>query len=147
MSVDILAAIKSHENLKTLADNGQDSAIADAINASLARPTPITVQSLSAAAPTTLEAIAAGQNPLAEIDVIASRVRASDWDGVGAWADTLHLLGKMSDAEHSAVEALVTAANVVSQPVTHDQVSAVLNAVRPVVEDAIRATPINWSVI
>lgn len=153
---DLLTLIKGSATYKALADQGQDNAIADAIMASFPAAVPVTIASLTAAAPTALATIASGANPMSEMEVIASRVRSGDAQGVGLWANTLLMLKKMSQAEHDAVEALVTAA---AQPdsVAHDQVSRVLNAIRPHghVDDAgqftadpngpPRAVPITWS--
>lgn len=143
---DLLTLIKGSAAFKSLADQGLDNQPADAINASFPAPVPITVGLLTTAAPTTLAAIAAAQNPLAEMDVIAARVRAGDYAGVGQWATTLQMLGKMSQSEHDAVEALVSAA-AVPDSVTHEQVSRVLNTIRPTdpTHGHIVALPINWS--
>lgn len=143
---ELLALIKGSAAFKALADQGLDNQLADAINASFPAPVPISVGSLTAAAPTTLAAIAAAQNPLAEMDVIASRVRAGDAAGVGQWATTLLMLGKMSQAEHDAVERLVSAA-AVPDSVSQQQVSSVLNAIRPTdpTHGHIVALPISWS--
>jgi hypothetical protein len=148
--MNILATIKASAELRKLADAGQDAQVADSIAATLQQPQPITVAALTQAAPQTLATIASGTNPLAEIDVIASRVRAGDWLGVGAWADTLLMLGKMTAGEHTAVEVLVAAATV-NESITHEQVSAALNAIRPHAAAAdgggARALPINWDAI
>jgi hypothetical protein len=143
---DLLTLIKGSAAFKSLADQGLDNELADAINASFPAAVPITVGSLTAAAPITLAAIAGGQNPLSEMDVIASRIRAGDAAGVGQWADTLLMLGKMSQTEHDAVERIVSAA-AAPDSVSHDQVSRVLNAIRPTdpAHGHIVALPINWS--
>lgn len=143
-NADLLNAIHADENLRKLADSGQDGAIADAINSVAAPGAPITAALLAKAAPKTMAAIAASPNPLSEMDVIAERIRQSDSSGIGQWADTLLMLGKMSQSEHDAVELLVSAAKP-PEPVSHAQVSAVLNLLRPTVGDAVRALPINWS--
>lgn len=143
---DLLTLIKSSATFKGLADQGSDSQLADAINASFNPAVPITAAALMAAAQTTLTAIAGGQNPLTEMDVIASRIRDNDPAGIGQWATTLLMLGKMSQAEHDAVELLVAAA---ARPdsVTHEQVSRALNAIRPLdsTHGHIVALPITWS--
>lgn len=143
---DLLALIKGSTAFKALADQGLDNQLADAINASFPAAVPITVASLTAAAPNTLASIASGQNPLSEMDVIAGRIRANDPAGVGQWATTLLMLAKMNQAEHDAVEKLVSAA-AVPDTVTHEQVSRVLNAIRPLdpTHGHIVALPITWS--
>ena len=138
----ILDKIKADTALKTLADQGLDNVISDVINAELPRSQPITIKALMMAAPVTLSALPSAT----DLDVVAARIRAADWVGVGAFADVLLAKGVMPETEHTAVEALVTAANVVSVPVTHEQVTEVLIAIRPRDEDGvIRATPIDWS--
>lgn len=146
--MSLLATIKASDDFRALADAGHDAQLADAINATLPKPVPITAPLLAQAAPTTMATIAGGANPLVEMDVIASRLRAEDWLGVGAWADMLLMLGKMSQVEHDAVQALVNAAMPVIN-ITLDQVSAALNAIRPHAPEADgggpRALPIDWS--
>lgn len=142
---ELLNAIKASTDLKSLADEGRDNEVADSISASLPAAVPITVASLAGAAPATLTAIAGGANPLSEMEVIASRVRAGDSAGIGQWAATLLMLQKMSKSEHDAVEALVIAA-AEPDPVTHEQVSRVLNSIRPKGDHGQTvATPITWS--
>lgn len=140
---DLLTLIRGNESYKALADAGADAALADAIQATLPAAVPVTIAALQQAAPQTLAAIAAGVNPLSEMEVIAARVRAGDAAGIAAWAGTLRLLNKMPAEELTAVEALVAAA-ITSDSVGHEQVSRVLNGIRPVVDGAIRALPINW---
>lgn len=127
---DLLTLIKGSDAFKALADAGRDNELADAINASLQAAVPVTVTALAGAAPNTLATIAGGSNPMSEMEVIASRVRAEDAAGIGQWATTLLMLQKMSQAEHDAVEALVSAA-APPDTVSHQQVSSVLNAIRP----------------
>jgi hypothetical protein len=143
---ELLTAIKASDSLKALADAGRDNDIADAINAAQPAAVPITVASLAAAAPTTLAGIGAGANYLSDLEVIASRIRAGDATGIGSWADTLLMLGKMSQTEHTAVEALVAKA-ATPDTIDHSQVSRVLNAIRPTGEHGqIVALPItNWT--
>jgi hypothetical protein len=141
---ELLILIRGNAAYKTLADAGSDNALAEAITAALPVSVPITVTSLAGAAPQTLASIAGGSNPLSEMEVIASRIRDGDAAGIGSWAATLALIGKMSATEHTAVEELVTAATV-SSSVNHDQVSRVLAPLRPTVDGALRANPINWS--
>lgn len=129
MTIDILQIIKLNESFRDLADSGQDSALAAAIQETLPQRQPITIANLRSAAPQTLAAIANGQNPLAELEVVASRVRADDPLGVLGWAETLAMLGKMPDAEFVAVSALAAAAAPV-ETISHTQVSAALSAVR-----------------
>lgn len=142
---ELLTAIKASESLKALADVGRDNDIADAINVAQPAVVPVTTASLAQAAPQTLAAIASGSNPLSEMEVIASRVRANDAVGIGQWATTLLMLGKMSQAEHTAVEALVSKA-ATPDTIDHTQVSSVLNAIRPKGEHGqIVALPITWN--
>ena len=142
--MDILAAIKADQTLKSLADQGVDNAVADRINSTAMQPQPLTFRDLLASAPSTLKAVGSG-GPAA-LEPIAARIRESDWAGVGAWADALFAIGTMSPDEHTAVESLVAAANVVVVQVTDDQVSEVLNKIRHVDADgAVRAHPIDWS--
>ena len=143
----LVDTIKASSALKALADAGHDNLLADELNAGQSQSVPITIQTLMLAAPQTLAAIGSGADPVVNLDAIASRIRSADWTGVGSWADVLLALGKMPTAEHAAVESLVTAANVVSMPVTHDQVSALLNPYRLDSEGVARATPIDWSKI
>lgn len=142
----LLATIKGSAAFKTLADQGQDNALADAINAAQPVAVPLTITALQTAAPQTLAGIASGTNPLAEMEVIASRVRAGDAQGVGLWANTLLMISKMTQSEHDAVEALVSKA-ATPDSVTHEQVSRVLNAIRPTdpTHEHIVALPISWS--
>lgn len=141
----LLTAIKASESLKALADVGRDNDIADAINVAQPAVVSVTTASLAQAAPQTLAAIASGSNPLSEMEVIASRVRANDAVGIGQWATTLLMLGKMSQAEHTAVEALVSKA-ATPDTIDHTQVSSVLNAIRPKGEHGqIVALPITWN--
>ena len=142
---ELLAAIKASTSLKALADAGRDNELADAINATQPTAVPITTAALAQAAPTTLAAIGAGANYLSDLEVIASRIRAGDAVGIGSWADTLLMLGKMAKTEHDAVEALVLAAATPST-IDHSQVSRALNAIRPEGKHGqIVALPINWT--
>lgn len=143
---DLLASIKASTAFKSLADQGLDNELADSINAAQPAAVPLTIAALQTAAPQTLAGIASGTNPLDEMEVIASRVRAGDAQGVGLWANTLLMLNKMSQAEHDAVEALVAKA-ATPDSVTHEQVSRVLNAIRPLdpTHGHIVALPITWS--
>lgn len=100
---ELLAAIKANATAKKEADAGNDAGVADTLNAALPAAVPIITALLMQAAPTTLTAIASGGNPLSEMEVIAARVRERDAAGIGSWAATLHLLGKMNDAEFAAV--------------------------------------------
>lgn len=70
---------------------------------------PITFGALRTAAPITLGTLASAPDNLANLEVIASRVRAGDSFGVQQWADTLLLIGKMNQTEHDAVSALCSA--------------------------------------
>lgn len=143
---DLLTLIKGNASFKSLADQGLDNQLADAINAAQPAAVTLTIAALQTAAPQTLAGIASGTDPLAEMEVIASRVRAGDAQGVGLWANTLFMLTKMPQAEHDAVEALVGKA-ATPDSVTHDQVSRVLNAIRPLdpTHGHIVALPITWS--
>ena len=143
---DLLTLIKGNASFKSLADQGLDNQLADAINAAQPAAVTLTIAALQTAAPQTLAGIASGTDPLAEMEVIASRVRSGDAQGVGLWANTLLMLTKMSQAEHDAVEALVSKA-ATPDSVTHEQVSRVLNAIRPLdpTHGHIVALPITWT--
>ena len=141
----LLSAIKANPAWKTLADAGSDSTLSDAMNAAQPVAVPITVAGLMGAAPTTLASLSTAADPISQLEVIAGRVRAGDSAGVGSWADILLLKGIMSQSEHTAVQSLVAAATGSTALVGHSQVSAALNSIRPVVDGAPRATPIDWS--
>lgn len=143
---NLLTLIRGNESYKALADTGADAELADAINAAIPAPEPVTIAALQQAAPQTLVAVAAGGDPLSELEVIASRVRDGDVPGIAAWAGTLTLLGKMPSDELTAVNALCAAAQT-RDSVDHLQVSAVLNPIRPRREgdDSPLALPINWN--
>lgn len=138
---DLRAAIKASAPLRALIDAGADSDVADALNAAAMLPVPVTVASLTAAAPQTLAAIAAGANPLSEIEVIAARVRAGDAEGIARWADLLTALGKMPPAEHAAVLALAAGAAPVAL-ITADQVSRAFAGLR-----GGKVAPLNWEAV
>lgn len=142
---DLLTLIKGNASYKSLADEGRDNDLAAAINASQPAAVPVTISALQTAAPNTLASIAAVTNPLSEMEVIAARVRNNDAAGIGQWASTLLMLTKMSQAEHDAVEAIVAKA-AAPDSVSHDQVSRVLNAIRPKGDHGqVVATPITWT--
>lgn len=142
---EIINAIKASPALQSLANAGYDDALAKAIDATLHKGTPITTGALSQASPHTLAAIASGTNPLSEMEVIASRVRAGDSQGVGSWASTLNMLGKMPDSELAVVNALI--AGTVGDAVEHTQVSATLAPLRHNDDGTIRVIAINWSAV
>jgi Skp family chaperone for outer membrane proteins len=144
MALDILSAIKSKPELRALADIGADNAIAVVINAEQAQAVPITIDSLKSAAPQTLATLASGATATQDLESIGQKLADQDLTGLTVTAGALSLAGKMRPAEFAAVSALIAAAQPVEK-VTHDQVSAVLSAVRAVVDGAVRALPIDWS--
>jgi len=142
--MDLLQTIKASQELRKLADAGNDAGVALEINAALPQPVPITSTSLLSAAPVTLTAIKAHGDRQTIADV-GKCVAHGDIVGLNVWANTFHLMETMPDSEFAAVQALIAAAGVV-QPVTPEQVSAILATVRPVDENGMaRALPIDWS--
>lgn len=141
----LLTLIRADKNLRELADAGSDDAVAQAVTATLPPAVVLSVPLILKAVPETLLAITKGASPLAEMEVIASRVRAQDVAGLAIWADTLHMLGKMPDAEYKAAAEMLSQVGP-QDKVDHTQVSRVLNSVRPVDEKdgAVRALPITW---
>lgn len=136
---EILAAIKADSALRAHADVGSDNAIADALNATLPVPVPMSVQAVIAAAPQTKLALEALPDPIAAMEFIGARIRESDLTGMSNWAGIFASMGKMPSDEYQAVQALIAAA-VPVESVSINQVSQALIPHRP---DG-RALPINW---
>jgi hypothetical protein len=142
--MDLLKTIAASAELRKLADEGNDVGVADAINAALPQPVPITSASLLSAAPVTLAAIKASGDRQTMADV-GKCVAHGDVVGLNVWANTFHLMDTMPDAEFSAVQALIAAAGTV-EPVTHTEVSTALRAVRHLDENREpKGLPIEWS--
>jgi hypothetical protein len=154
--MDLLKTINASPELRKLADDGNDAGVANAINAALPQPVPITSSSLLSAAPVTLAAIKASGDRQTMAD-IGKCVAHGDIVGLNVWANTFHLMETMPKDEFAAVQALIAAAGTF-QPVTHEDVSAALSTIRHVdaeIKDAegnivqhagaVRALPIEWS--
>lgn len=140
---DLLILIKGSTAFKAMADAGNDSGIADTINASRV-PTPLTSASLQAACPKTFVALAARPTGIQDLNVIGTSIQSGDAIAIGAWAAAFHVMTIMPDDEYAAVQSLVAAA-MPADTVNHDQVSRVLNAIRPVVDGSPRGLPITWT--
>lgn len=121
--MNILATIKASTELRQLADTGRDDLVADTIAATLPKPVPITKAALRSAMPTTLASLS-----LADAQAVMAAVGSAE--ALLGWCEAASLVGKMSDAEYDAVTSLIAAAAPIQCP-THQQVTEVLNAVRP----------------
>jgi hypothetical protein len=139
--LSLLAAIKASMPAMSQADAGNDSGVATTITAGITQPTPFNFTSLMGAAPTTLGTLKLPS----ELEPIAARLRASDWAGIGAWADALLAASVMPSGEHTAVDALVTAASIPPDSVDHNQVARVLAPYRVDSSGVARGLPITWS--
>lgn len=141
----LITAIKASAAAMSAADAGNDATVAATINATFPVPAPVTVPALANAAPNYLASIAATATYLQDMEVIASRVRDGDSAGIGTWASTLLLIGKMTQPEHDAVKSLVVKA-ASSDSVDSSQVSRVLQPARYAQHDG-QALPLNWSAV
>lgn len=146
-AADIRAACKASQPLRDMIDAGDDAGAAAALTEALGTPVPVTVAALAQAAPTTLAAIAGGTNPMSELEAVAARIREGNAEAVARWADVLVMLGKMTNEEYTAVQALTAAAMPIGR-VSADDVSAAFFDIRPQPEGnplGRLAVPLDWN--
>lgn len=142
---DLLTLIRSTPALRAFADAGADAALAAAVPAlapPVVTPRPFTAADImGAVSPASIAKVATS----AMYFGIQTSVQAQDRAAVAGEAQLCVLAGLISPAEQAAINAVLAAT--VSTPdtsVTHQQVSRVLNAIRPVVDGTPRAAPIAW---
>ena len=145
---ELLSLIASTPELKALADAGQDAALSDAINADIPAAVPITIESLTTAAPTLFSVASDSPSPLSELSILMGLVASQNVTSLSTITNALLYAGKIPQKEADEVVSLIELAT--RKPVEHVSVSKVLREFREVVvndEVVERKTSLDWTAV